>query len=295
MKANSDVLNDEALSDDALRGRIERHLGQLDDATRQAASVCAIVETGLLTEAERTALWERFPGYPWLHQRQLSALQPLGPWLFSGNLDTLLAGLYPMAERGFHGLLLTHQPVMQEAEKLGNFCVVADANGEEQLLRYYLPHVLPIVHHCQDTAWYPGLFGSLSYWWLPGLEGWQEYRGAWSPQSGIPEAHETITLTPALVQALGSDPLSHQLLGELERTSPDLFSVACPGIRMAMVDKAIDHARGAGFQHPQDLGVYVAHCVAHGIEATQQPDFQQAVALSLATSRPLADTLNAAD
>lgn len=288
-----------SLTTNELKARIQHYLDTLDEAARRSTSVCAVVEMGLLSETERSALGESFQGHPWLRQSRFSALRPLGPWLFDTNIETLLAELYPMAERGFHGVLVTHQPVAEEAEKLGEFCVVKGDDGEEQLLRYYAPHVLPIVHRFQDEHWYHSLFGSIRYWWLPELEGWQEYdcqenQDTGSAQADASAAHETITLTPALLQALGSDPLAHQILGELERTSPGLFTVACPGIRLAMVDKALGEARDAGFESLQDLSVYTAYCVAYGFEVTQQNDFQQAVALSLSTSRALADTLKPA-
>ncbi|WP_280542753.1 DUF4123 domain-containing protein [Chromohalobacter sp. 11-W] len=282
-----------SLTDEALKACISRYVLALEECERDSISVCAIVETGLLSEDERNALWKRFSGQPWLQQSHLQVLQPLGPWLFDGDIETLLSELYPMAERGFHGLLITHQPVAHEAMKLGELCVVKDANKEEQLLRYYAPHVFPVLHRFSDTSWYDRLFGSLSFWWLPGLEGWKEYAGTWRHQGDIVDTDEKIALTPALLQALGSDPLSHQILGELEQSSPSLFSVACPGIRLAIVDQAISKARKAGFESVQDLSVYAAYCVAHGMEVTCEPEFARAVELSLSGSRSLAEHLKA--
>ncbi|MCK0716474.1 DUF4123 domain-containing protein [Chromohalobacter sarecensis] len=279
------------LNEQALQARIEDYLAALDDAGRESTSICAVVEAGLLTDEERAEVWKRFQGYAWLQQPEYSALQPLGPWLFAADVDTLLTDLYPLAERGFHGLLMTHQPVADEAEKLGELCVVKDTAGDKQLLRYYAPHVLPIVHRFSDMPWHHRLFGSLSYWWLPSLEGWQEYKGAWEPQGAVPDASETITLTPALLQALGNDPLSHQILGELEQSSPSLFSVACPGIRLAIVDNAISKAREAGLSSTQDLSVYAAYCVAHGMDVSCEPAFARAVELSRSGPRPLAENL----
>ncbi|MEQ7870832.1 DUF4123 domain-containing protein [Chromohalobacter salexigens] len=282
-----------SLSDEALKARISRYVLALEECERDSVSVCAIVETGLLSEEERNALWKRFSGQPWLQQPQFQVLQPLGPWLFDGDIETLLSELYPMAERGFHGLLITHQPVAHEAMKLGELCAVQDANEEEQLLRYYAPHVFPVLHRFSDTSWYDRLFGSLSFWWLPGLEGWKEYAGTWHHQGDIIDTDDTIALTPALLQALGSDPLAHQILAELEASSPSLFDVACPGIRLAIVDKAISRAREAGLSSTQDLSVYAAYCVAHGMEVTCEPEFARAVELSLSGSRSLAEHLKA--
>ncbi|ABE57569.1 DUF4123 domain-containing protein [Chromohalobacter israelensis] len=282
-----------SLSDEALKARISRYVLALEECERDSVSVCAIVETGLLSEEERNALWKRFSGQPWLQQPQFQVLQPLGPWLFGGDIETLLSELYPMAERGFHGLLITHQPVAQEAVKLGELCAVQDTNEEEQLLRYYAPHVFPVLHRFSDTSWYDRLFGSLSFWWLPGLEGWKEYAGTWHHQGDIIDTDDTIALTPALLQALGSDPLAHQILAELEALSPALFDVACSGIRLAIVDKAISRAREAGLSSTQDLSVYAAYCVAYGMEVTCEPEFARAVELSLSGSRSLAEHLKA--
>nr|WP_239031403.1 MULTISPECIES: DUF4123 domain-containing protein [unclassified Modicisalibacter] len=250
---------------------------------------------GLLSEDARTALWQAFQGHPWFQQAAFSALRPLGPWLFVADIETLLDDLYPLAEGGFHGLLMTHQPAADEAEKLGAFCVVEDAAGEEQLLRYYAPHVLPVVHRFTDKPWYHGLFGSLSHWWLPGLDGWLDYAGTWSPTSDSPDAgaDARILLTPDLLQALGGDPTVHRILGELERSSPSLFQVDCPGIRLAIVDQAIHQARQAGLESLQDLSVYTAYCVAHGMAVTRRPDFLRAVDQSRSLARPLAETLQA--
>ena len=280
-------------NEQALHAGIEHCLSALDDSARESTSICAVVEVGLLTEDERAEVWTRFQGHAWLQQPEYSALRPLGPWLFAADIDTLLTGLYPLAERGFHGLLMTHQPVAHEAEKLGELCVVKDAAGDKQLLRYYAPHVLPIVHRFSDMPWHQRLFGSLSYWWLPGLEGWREYKGRWHSQGEVPDASETISLTPAMLQALGSDPLSHQVLGELEQSSPSLFSVACPGIRLAIVDKAISRAREAGLSSTQDLSVYAAYCVAHGMEVSHEPAFARAVERSLSGPLSLAERLKA--
>jgi len=280
-----------SMNEQVLHERIEHCLSALDDTARESTSIGAVVEAGLLSAEERAEVRKRFQGHAWLQQPEYSALQPLGPWLFAADVDTLLNDLYPLAERGFHGLLMTHQPVAHEAEKLGELCVVKDTAGDKQLLRYYAPHVLPIVHRFSDMPWHQRLFGSLSYWWLPGLEGWREYKGRWHSQGEVPDASETITLTPALLQALGNDPLSHQILGELEQSSPSLFSVACPGIRLAIVDKAISRARKAGLSSTQNLSVYAAYCVAHGMEVSCEPAFARAVELARAGPHSLAENL----
>lgn len=280
-------------NEQALHAGIEHCLSALGDSARESTSICAVVEVGLLAEDDRAEVWTRFQGHAWLQQPEYSALRPLGPWLFAADIDTLLTGLYPLAERGFHGLLMTHQPVAHEAEKLGELCVVRDTAGDKQLLRYYAPHVLPVVHRFSDMPWHQRLFGSLSYWWLPGLEGWREYKGRWHSQAEMPDTRETITLTPALLQGLGSDPLSHQILGELEQSSPSLFSVACPGIRLAIVDKAISRGREAGLSSTQDLSVYAAYCVAHGMEVSYEPEFARAVERSLSGPLSLAEHLRA--
>jgi len=279
------------LSDEALKARVSEYWSALDDNERASAPVCAVVETGLLSESQRQALWQRFRGHPWLQQPELQALKPFGPWLFDSDIGTLLSELYPLAESGFHGLLITHEPVAAEAVKLGELCIAKEANGEEQLLRYYTPNVMPVIHRFSDMPWYDRLFGSVGLWWLPGLEGWQEYAGCWSNDQPPLDSDETITLTPALLQAIGSDPLTHRILGELERSSPSLFSVACPGLRLAMVDKAIASARATGFDDIQDLSVYAAYCVAHGLEVLQEPEVARAIERSVARPRSLAEHL----
>ncbi|WP_110643568.1 DUF4123 domain-containing protein [Salinicola sp. CPA57] len=282
-----------SLNDEALKSRVSEYVQELKDTDRGTVSVCAIIETGLLNEDERKALWQRFQGQPWLQQPQFQALKPLGPWLFDGDIETLLSDVYVMAERGFHGVLITHQPVAQEAVKLGELCVVKDANGEEQLLRFYAPNVMPVLHRFSDMPWYDRLFGSVGAWWLPGLDGWEEFSGGWQSHESAVDSEETITLTPALLQALGSDPMTHRILGELEQSSPALFNTACPGLRLAMVDKAIESARASGFDDIQDLSVYVAYCVAHGMQVLSEPGFSRAVDMSVQRPRSLAENLKA--
>ncbi|WP_136067616.1 DUF4123 domain-containing protein [Modicisalibacter radicis] len=282
-----------SLSDEALKSRVSGYVQGLEDVERGSASVCAVIETGLLSEDERNALWKRFRGHPWLQQSQFQVLQPLGPWLFDDDIETLLSDVYPLAERGFHGVLITHQPVAQEAVKLGKLCVVKDANGEEQLLRFYAPNVMPVLHRFSDMPWYDRLFGSLGAWWLPGLDGWEEFAGGWESLEGAVDSEETITLTPALLQAIGSDPMTHRILGELEQSSPALFNTACPGLRLAMVDKAIESARASGFDDIQDLSVYAAYCVAYGMQVVGEPDFFRAVEMSAQRPRSLAENLKA--
>lgn len=283
-----------SLSDEALKSRVSGYVQGLSEVERGSASVCAVIETGLLSEGERHALWQRFQGYPWLQQPRFQALQPLGPWLFDVDIETLLSTVYPMAERGFHGLLITHQPVAQEAVKLGELCVVKDADGEEQLLRFYAPNVMPVLHRFSDMHWYDRLFGSLGAWWLPGLDGWEAFAGGWTSHAPAVDSRATITLTPALLQALGSDPMTHRILGELELSSPTLFSTACPGLRLAMVDKAIESARASGFGDIQDLSVYAAYCLAYGMQVVNESDFSRAVSMSAQRPRSLAENLQAA-
>ncbi len=280
-----------SLSDAALTSRVSDYVQALEDADRDAVSVCAVIETGLLNDGERKALWQRFEGQPWLQQPQFQALKPLGPWLFDDDIETLLSDVYVMAERGFHGVLITHQPVAQEAVKLGELCVVKDASGEEQLLRFYAPNVMPVLHRFSDMPWYDRLFGSVGAWWLPGLDGWEEFPGGWRSHKPVVDSEEKITLTPALLQAIGSDPVTHRLLGELEQSSPALFNTSCPGLRLAMVDKAVTAARASGFDDIQDLSVYVAYCVAYGMQVLSEPGFSQAVEMSVQRPRSLAENL----
>ncbi|SEF73715.1 protein of unknown function [Marinobacterium lutimaris] len=280
-----------SLSNEELKTRVFEYIRVLEDKDRDSVSVCAVVETGLLAQREREALWGGFKGHPWLQQSQFEALRPLGPWLFQSDIDTLLSKLYPMAESGLHGLLLTHQPVADEAKKLGQLCVVEDENGEAQLLRYYAPHVMPVLHRRSDMRWHSRLFGSLGLWWLPGLDGWLEYAGRWNSKEPPVDSDSTITMTPELIQAIGSDPLTHQILAELERSSPSLFEVACPGLRLAIVDSAVDSARMAGLDDIKDLSVFAAYCVAYGMEVVRDPGFSNAVDLSVTGPRSLAENL----
>lgn len=280
-----------SLSDQALKARVSEYKKKLEDG--EQVSVCAVIETGLLSDEERGELWRGFQGYPWLQQSRFQALEPLGPWLFESDIETLLSDVYPMAERGFHGLLITHQPVAREAVKLGELCVVKDATGEERLLRFYAPNVMPVLHRFSDMPWHERLFGSVGVWWLPELDGWREFSGGWQSHESVVDSEETITLTPALLQALGSDPMTHRILGELEQSSPALFNTACPGLRLAMVDKAIESARASGFGDIQDLSVYAAYCVAYGMQVLSEPGFSRAVDMSVQRPRSLAENLKA--
>lgn len=282
------------LSNEGINKRIENYLSQLDDMEKASVSVCAVIEMGLLTKDKREKLIRDFDGYPWFHQPKFQALKPLGPWFFKADIEKILSSIYPLSEAGFHGVTIIHKKIEKVSKKLGEFCLVQDEAGGEQLLRFYDPYVFSILNDFSEEKWYQPLFSSFSYWWLPKVDGWEEYLGQETVE--IEEKDNSqIVLTPKLINALGSDPLTHQILGQLEKTSPSIFKVDCPAIRLALVDDSLKKAKKNGLTLRADLVVYVIYSIAYGDSITQKEEFKKAVDETLTREVPLSSVLEKLD
>jgi len=280
------------IAKDGLLGHIESCKAELTPSQRRKAKICALVELGALSGRQRDEVCQAFSGEPCFQQSELKNLRELGPWMFeSCRTERLINDLLPMAEAGFHALMLLHRPLKLEASLVGRACVVTDSEQETQILRYYAPSVFPVIHRQSDQDWHQGLFAGLSHWWIPGADGWVDYLGRWESPASDAVPFSGIELSPHLLAELSSDPLALELLAVLERDTPTIFPVSCPGIRFSMVDQALSLGRRAGLSSAADLGYFVSYSIANGKEATDTVAFQQAIQLAQGSSTPLAEVV----
>ncbi|SDZ68325.1 DUF4123 domain-containing protein [Pseudomonas sp. NFIX28] len=218
----------------------------------------AIVETGLLSDESRMRfLKSDFSRYPIMRQNEFAELREYGPWLVDVSpltFDEFSTHKLFSDRQALMGWISSDCPGDQLNEHLSDALLAKNEVEEVLLIRSYAPEVLPLLHARPDLPWHPWLFGPLKEWWLPTDDNdWQRFQGGSNKQ--LSEYHP-ITLDAQLWQALELDPLAYNLVTELERSAPEVFTSSCHGDRLTQVEKAIDTARKEGLETPEDVSLF---------------------------------------
>lgn len=263
------------------------------DAKRNEQNCYAIVEVGLLPDAERLHLLQtEFLKQSLMQQDEFAALREHGPWLLDiSHLEfndfLALEGL--AGTQALMGWIRTDCSFTDLAKHLSNALLAEDDASSVYLLRSYTPTTLPLLYARNDAPWHAWLFGPLQDWWLPNAE------GDWQCLSGFglehPSDYQPLHLDAGLWQALALDPVVFSLTSELEQSAAEVFTSECHGDRLTQVTRAVEAGRSEGLQEPADLNLFATLQLFDPDFPANHPKWPQVVSQVQEQRKPLAQTL----
>lgn len=259
-------------------------LGQLR-ALGPTAHLVAVCDVAELDDELRNAVNERFAGHthPLLQEPAWHALHPYSPVLLAAESadsrgHNSLAGAFNRGLRNaLHGWIVSAVPPERLAAHLAQAILAHGPDGTAYLLRYYDPHVLPVLYQQAPPTWWREFMAPIASWWVPKadtqVQRWGRIPGLAATQFGPPSP---LVIDDALWQALIGDPLPHRLLHAVETHKPELLDNPCRGIRLARVEALLANAHVAGLSQHDDLHDYVFLSLAQGTEHLAADRYWQA-------------------
>ncbi|MDF0729248.1 DUF4123 domain-containing protein [Pseudomonas entomophila] len=245
---------------------LEQSLMNELNAGRAPRYLLAVCDQAALDESQRERIKRRFK------QRTYSLLQdPLWEALFP--YSALLVAAHEATTAGHRALLeafgadqdylpigwiVSAVPGEQLATHLAQATVAHRPKGEDFLLRYFDPFVLPTLYQHANRVWREAFMAPIASWWVPRADAKTERWGriAGKAMSNAP-APSTLLIDDLLWHALIADPLPHRMLQAIQKHSPSLFDTRCPGVRLARIEALLSTARNAGLTQHDDLHDYV--------------------------------------
>ncbi len=258
------------------------------------AHLVAVSDMAELDDELRSAVRTRFAGntYPLLQDPAWHALRPYSPLLLAADTADYrghhsLGGAFDSGLRNaLHGWIVSTVSPERLVEHLAQATIAYGPDGENYLLRYYDPWVLPVLYRQAPRNWWREFMAPIASWWVPRADT-QVQR--WGRIPGLAATHAN-PLSPLMIdemlwQALTGDPLPHRLLQAVEARTPELLDNPCRGIRLARIEALLVHAREAGLSRHDDFYDYVFLALAQGPERREGDRCWQLAVRAAATGK----------
>jgi len=254
----------------------------LEDAKQPTLHRYALVEPALCQKFPADWDDQTLPRRPLMHQAAFAHLCAEGPWLIALGTDADNALAHMRTERPsltVQALISSPAGLDTLAQHLGDALVAQEPSGQTLLLRSYAPHVLPVLIEQTQAPWHAWLFSPIQEWIAVDSTGCERrFTGAGLAE---PPPYVPIILDEPLLAQLASDQHPLALLTELQRSTPEVFSSACHGDRLAQVQAALDAARRSGLTHPDDHGLFAVLTLMERRAPNQSPDWPDVLHLVL--------------
>lgn len=230
------------------------------EAQKNAQSIFAIVETGLLPDPARLQFVSADPSRrPLMVQPEFAELRNYGPWLVDVShmeFEAFLAHEHFTGCTAMASWIRTDCPADKLAAHLSDALLAKNEAEEVLMIRSYAPEVLPMLYARDDLSWHAWLFGPMQEWWVPGADDeWQCLNGLNLKQPG---RYAPIFLDAKLWTDMEIDPLPYSLTTELEKDAPEVFTSSCHGDRLNQVKAALEAGRDEGLTEAEDVSLFAS-------------------------------------
>lgn len=259
------------------------------EAQKNAQSIFAIVETGLLPDPARLQFVSADPSRrPLMVQPEFAELRNYGPWLVDVShmeFEAFLAHEHFTGCTAMASWIRTDCPADKLAAHLSDALLAKNEADEVLMIRSYAPEVLPMLYARDDLSWHAWLFGPLQEWWVPTEEDqWHSLKGLNLEKPG---RYEPIFLDAKLWTDMEIDPLPYSLTTELEKEAPEVFASTCHGARLKQVKEALDAGRNEGLTNSEDISLFASLQLMDAEFPNNWPMWAQAKERAFADKLPL--------